>query len=99
MGIEISGLSSGLLLLAIGLTLMGYFIGKGLQNMGHPAKGQHYNLFIKESDLELYLNLDSSEIEELLRKYPNAPKIDLKGTKYYPYRQFMDWFSTNEFYK
>ncbi|GAB3056539.1 DNA-binding protein [Virgibacillus ainsalahensis] len=99
MEVEVSGLGIGLILLAIGLTLMGYFVGKGLQNMGHPDKGHNYNLFIKESDLEFYLNLDKNEIEELLRKYPNAPKIEIKGTTYYPHKQFMDWVSSNEFYK
>ena len=67
--------------------------------MGHPDKGQNYNLFIKESDLEFYLNLYKNMIEELLRKYPNAPKIELQGTKYYPYKQFMECFFSNEFYK
>lgn len=67
--------------------------------MGNPNKGQNYNHFIKESDLEFYLNLDKNEIEELLRKYPNAPKIELKGTNYYPYKQFLEWVSSNEFYK
>ncbi|MEK4803054.1 hypothetical protein DTX80_03235 [Bacilli bacterium] len=71
MEIEVSGLSNGLIMLAIGVTLMGYFIRKGLQNMGHPEKDQGYYLFIEESDLEFYLNLDKNEIEELLKKYPN----------------------------
>lgn len=101
MEIEVSGLGIGLILLAVGLSLMGYFVGKGLQNMGNPDKSQNYNLFIKESDLRFYfnLNLDQKEIEELLEKYPNAPKIELKGKKYYPYKQFIDWVSSNEFYK
>ena len=99
MELEIAGLSIGLISLAVGLSLMGYFVGKGLQNMGHPAKDQSYNLFIKESDLEFYINLDKNNIEELLRKYPHAPKIELNGTKYYPYKQFMEWVSSNEFYK
>ncbi|RLL48327.1 DNA-binding protein [Oceanobacillus piezotolerans] len=99
MEIEISGLGTGLVLLAVGLTLMGYFIGKGLQNMGHPEKGQNYHLFLKESELEFYLNLDKNEITELLRRNPDAPKINLNGTTYYPYRQFMDWVSSNDTYK
>jgi len=98
MEIEVSGLGTGLVLLAVGLTLMGYFIGKGLQNMGQPDKG-YYNHFIKESDLEFYLNLDKKEIEELLERYPNVPKIELNGTNYYPYNQFMEWVSSNESYK
>lgn len=101
MEIEVSGLGIGLILLAVGLSLMGYFVGKGLQNMGNPDKSQNHNLFIKESDLRFYfnLNLDQKEIEELLEKYPNAPKIALKGKVYYPYKQFMEWVSSNEFHK
>lgn len=99
MEIEVAGLGTGLILLAIGLTLMGYFVGKGLQNFGHPDKGHHYHLFIKENDLEFYLNLDKDEIEELLEKHPNAPKIELKRTTYYPYRQFMEWISSNQDFK
>ncbi|MFF2440423.1 hypothetical protein [Priestia megaterium] len=38
-------------------------------------------------------------IEELLTKYPGAPKIELKGTTYYRYHQFVDWLSSNEIYK
>lgn len=99
MEIEVSSLGTGLILLAIGLTLMGYFVGKGLQNFGQPDKGHHYHLFIKESDLEFYLNLNKNEIEELLDKHPDAPKIELKGITYYPYRQFMEWISSNKYFK
>ncbi|GIO25201.1 DNA-binding protein [Oceanobacillus sp. J11TS1] len=77
MEIEISGLGFGFVALAIGLSAMGYFIGKGLQNFGRLEVGNQYNNFIKESELEFYLNLNRDEIEELLRKYPNAPKIEL----------------------
>lgn len=97
MEIEISGLSIGLVLLAVGLSLMGYFIGKGLQNMGHPEKGHHYHFFIKENELEYYSNLNKNEMEELLRKYPDVPKIELNGANYYPYKQFMEWFSSRDY--
>jgi len=84
---------------AVGLALMGYFIGNGLKNFGRPDKTPTYYMFIKESDLEFYLNLSKEEVEELLNKHPDAPKIELKGTTYYPYKQFMEWLSSNEFYK
>ena len=95
--IEISGLGIGLVLLAVGLSLMGYFIGKGLQNMGHPEKGHHYHFFIKESELEYYFNLNKDEVKELLGKYPDVPRIELNGKIYYPYKQFMEWFSANDY--
>ncbi|WP_186301059.1 hypothetical protein [Virgibacillus sp. SK37] len=46
MEIEVSGLGNGLLFLAIGLTLMCYFVGRGIQNMGQPDKDYKYNQFI-----------------------------------------------------
>lgn len=94
MEIEITGLNGGLFILAIGIALMGYFIGKGLQYIGRPDKGDPYSLLIKENELEFYLSLNKQEIKESLEKYPDAPYIELKGTKYYPYRQFMDWISS-----
>lgn len=97
MEIEVSGLGTGLFFLAVGLALMGYFIGKGLQNFGRPEKGNTYHYFIKESDLEFYLSLDKKEIEGLLNKYPDAPKIELKGTTYYPYEQFMEWIGNKTY--
>ncbi|WP_152658010.1 DNA-binding protein [Oceanobacillus sp. CFH 90083] len=99
MEIEISGLDFGLIVLAIGLAVMGYFIGKGLQNLGRSETSKEYNIFIKESDLEFYINLNKEEIEDLLRKYPDAPKIELNGTTYYPYTQFMEWVSSRNNYR
>jgi len=98
MEIEISGLGFGFVALAIGLAAMGYFVGKGLQNFGRPEAGNQYNMFIEENELEFYLNLSKDEIEELLRKYPNAPKMELNGKTYYPYTQFMEWVSSREKY-
>ncbi|WP_040982840.1 hypothetical protein [Oceanobacillus jeddahense] len=75
------------------------FIGKGLQHFSRPETNKHYNTFIKKSDLEFYVNLNKDEIEDLLRKYPDAPKVELNGTTYYPYAQFMEWVSSKELYK
>jgi len=58
--------------LALGLAVLGYFIGDGLKNFSKPQRKS---------------------------KYPSAPKIELKGTTYYPYHQFVDWLSSNEIYK
>lgn len=96
MEIEITGLGTGLVLIAIGLTLMGYFIGNGLRKLGHADK---HNFLIQESELALHLNLNQKEVEELLSKYSDAPKIELKGTVYYPYKQFMEWVVSKETYK
>lgn len=95
MEIELVGLG---IPIAIGLALMGYFIGKGLQNFSTPEKQQSYQL-ISEEDLPFYIHLSKEEVEELLTKYPGAPKIELNGTTYYPYKQFIDWLTSNEIYK
>lgn len=98
MEIEISGLNFGLLFIAIGLGCMGYFIGKGLQNFRQPEKVSGYYMFIKEDDLEFYLNLNRNELQELLNKHPEIPNIILNGVKYYPKKQLMEWLSSNELY-
>lgn len=84
---------------AIGLAALGYFIGDGLKNMHAGTKDSGYRTLIKESDLHYYVNLSREELEELIEKHPGAPKIELKGTTYYPYQQFMNWLSSNELYK
>lgn len=93
MSVEISGLSFAIIAVAIGLAIMGYFIGNGLKNIGkhddaHPA----YNL-IRQEDLSMYLSLNPAEIDDLLKKYPDAPRLTLNGTTYYPYKQFVTWLA------
>lgn len=85
--------------IAAGLAALGYFIGDGLKNFGKPQKKSSYPHLIKEKDLHYYFDLNKSEVEELLSKYPDAPKIELKGTTYYPYQQFIDWLSSSDIYK
>lgn len=96
---EINGLGFGLLCIAVGLAMMGYFIGRGLQNFKQPEKVSDYYTFIEESELEFYLNLSKDEIKELLNEHPEVPRIVLKGSTYYPKRQFKEWISSNEIYK
>ncbi|HWO76403.1 MULTISPECIES: hypothetical protein [Bacillus] len=89
-----------LLWLGIGLALMGYFIGDGLKNFKSPkASSPGYTSLIKEKDLHFYLGLNKEETKELLSKFPNAPKVEIKGTTYYPYKQFLEWMSSNDIYK
>lgn len=85
--------------IAVGLAALGYFIGDGLKNMNAKTKGSGYRTLIKESDLPYYINLNREELQELIEKHPGAPKIELKGTTYYPYQQFMNWLSSNDLYK
>lgn len=86
--------------LAGGLTALGYFIGDGLKNFKNPkASSSGYPTLIKEKDLHIYLGLNEEESGEMLSKYTNAPKIELKGTTYYPYQQFMEWVTSNDIYK
>jgi hypothetical protein len=97
---EVIRMEINFLWVGIGLAALGYFIGDGLKNFKNP-KGNFsdYPILIKEKDLYLYLGLSKEEVNELLRKYPDAPKIELKGTTYYPYQHFLEWLSSNEIYK
>ncbi|WP_316572669.1 DNA-binding protein [Neobacillus sp. YIM B06451] len=83
-----------------GLAFLGYFIGDGLKNFNN-SKGSFsgYPTLIKERDLYLYLGLSKEEVNELLSKFPDAPKVELKGTTYYPYQHFLEWFSSIDIYK
>lgn len=77
-----------------GLAALGYFIGDGLKNFKNPkGSPSTYPTLIKEKDLHYYVNLSKEEVSELLKKYPDAPKIELKGTTYYPYEQFLEYLS------
>ncbi|GGA60348.1 DNA-binding protein [Ornithinibacillus halotolerans] len=88
----------GLLFLAIGIAFLGYFIGYGLQNLGQPKLDRRAARFITADDLGIELNLSRKELEDLLRKYPNAPKIELDGKTYFQYNVFVEWLSTKEIY-
>ncbi|WP_409300243.1 DNA-binding protein [Peribacillus sp. SCS-155] len=86
--------------IAVGLAAFGYFIGDGLKNFKNPKGSPSvYPTLIKESQLPMYLNLSREEVTDLLRKYPDAPKIELNGTAYYPYQRFLEWFSSEDFYR
>ncbi|MGD6831128.1 DNA-binding protein [Sutcliffiella halmapala] len=85
--------------IGIGLAALGYFIGDGLKNFKNQKNAPSYPTLIKKSDLHLYLNLTKNEVEDLLSKHPHAPKIELNGTTYFPYQQFMEWLASNEIYK
>ena len=85
--------------IAIGLALLGYFIGDGLKNFGNPKQDSSYYYFIKENELQYYINLSETEIQELLLKYPGAPKVILNGNTYYSLEQFQDWLNTIELNK
>jgi len=82
-----------------GLAALGYFIGDGLKNFKNPkASSSGYPTLIKEKGLYIYLGLSKEEVKELLSKYPNAPKVELKGTTYYPYQNLLEWLSSNDIY-
>jgi len=85
--------------IAIGLALLGYFIGDGLKNFGNPKQDSSYYYFIKENELQYYINLSETEIQELLLKYPGAPKVILNGNTYYSLERFQDWLHTIELNK
>ena len=86
--------------IAGGLIALGYFIGDGLKNFKNPKAGSRdYPILIKENDLHAYIGLPKEVVDKLLSKYPNAPKVKLEDTTYYPYHQFLDWLSSDDIYK
>ena len=98
MEIEISGagIGFGLFCVGVGIASMGYYIGKGLQNFSQTDKEIDYYTFLKESDLEMFLNLSKDEIQSLLNEHPDIPKITLKGTTYYPKKQLIEWITSKD---
>lgn len=89
--------------IGLGIAAFGYFIGNGLKNFKNPEASfqfeDEYPTLIKEKDLHTYLNLSKDEVADLLKQHPNAPKIELNGTTYYPYQQFMKWITSTEIYQ
>ncbi|MFE1242637.1 DNA-binding protein [Fictibacillus sp. NPDC058756] len=79
-----------LLWIGLGLAAFGYFIGDGLKNFKNPGNSfSEYPVLIKEKDLHNYVGLTFDEVEELLQKYPDIPKIELKGTRYLSISSFL----------
>lgn len=97
MQVEIYGLSFGLICIGIGLAIMGYFIGKGLQHFHTPSNDIDYYTFLKESDLAMFLHLNADELRALLHNLTDIPKIELNGMIYYPKRQLVEWIATKDF--
>ncbi|MCM3731889.1 DNA-binding protein [Fictibacillus nanhaiensis] len=89
-----------LLWVGLGLAALGYFIGEGLKHFKNPGNSfADYPVLIKETDLHNYVGLKLNEVEELLRKYPDIPSIELKGTRYYQYHHVYEWLSAKENFK
>jgi hypothetical protein len=94
--VEAERMEISLLWIGAGLAAFGYFIGDGLKNFKNPKSGYRpYPVLIKEKDLPYYLGLKQEEIEDLIRKCPDVPKIELKGTTYYPYKQLLEWAASD----
>ncbi|MED2737348.1 DNA-binding protein [Bacillus toyonensis] len=80
----------------IGLLFLGYFIGEGLKNFKNPGSsetlfGTGNKKLIKEEDLHSALGIPRAEMKEMLEKYPDIPKIELKNVNYYQYGKVIEW--------
>lgn len=84
---------------AVGLGLMGYFIGDGLKHFNRPKQSSKDYSLLKGEDLPLWLSLSKEEVRDLIEKYPNLPKIELNGTTYYNYQKLLDWLASDEPYR
>ncbi|TSI08678.1 DNA-binding protein [Lysinibacillus sp. BW-2-10] len=92
-------MDSDLFWLAVGIAIMGYFIGNGLKHMHHPKESSYDFFLIEEKELHTYVNLSKEAFQDLITKYPDAPKIELNGKTYYNYRQFINWMSSDDVFK
>ncbi|WP_099363854.1 DNA-binding protein [Fredinandcohnia onubensis] len=91
----------GLLFLAIGIAVAGYFIGDGLKNFKNPeAKGVMEKLeeddlyeLIKEKDIAYHIGVSKEDAKQLIKEHPDIPHIVLNGTVYYPKSKLKQWLS------
>ncbi|MFS0788634.1 DNA-binding protein [Shouchella sp. 1P09AA] len=87
---------------AVGLALLGYFIGNGLKKFQSKSDAQEYHAYyqlIEENQLYLYVNISEKDMEDLLRKKDGAPKIVLNGKTYYHLVKFQEWLNSDELYR
>ncbi|WP_088361968.1 DNA-binding protein [Bacillus cereus] len=80
----------------IGLLFLGYFIGEGLKNFKNPDSSDTFmgagnKKLIREEDLHSVLGISKADMKEMLEKYPDLPKIELKNVNYYQYGKVMEW--------
>lgn len=91
----------GLIWVAIGIAIAGYFIGDGLKNFKKPnAKNfmealdeddDHDHKLIKESDVHHFIGISKEDAKKLRQAYPDIPCIQLNGQVYFSKKQLREW--------
>lgn len=89
----------GLIILAIGIAVAGYFIGDGLKNFNNPNAKNVFQKWeesddhelIKESDIHFHMGLSKEDAKALVNDHPDIPHLTLNGKNYYPKRKLREW--------
>ncbi|WP_404293270.1 DNA-binding protein [Cytobacillus kochii] len=84
--------------IAVGLALLGYFIGNGLKQFSSKNEGNMNHLLVEQSHLHLYFYLSEADMKDLLQKHPHAPKVILNGKHYYHLHKFRKWLESDDLY-
>ncbi|WP_085522817.1 DNA-binding protein [Tuberibacillus sp. Marseille-P3662] len=89
----------GLIWIAIGIAVAGYFIGDGLKNFKNPNSKNFLDALdeddelklIKESDVHHFIGISKEDAKMLLQEYSDIPHIKLNGQVYFPKKQLRAW--------
>jgi hypothetical protein len=82
--------------LAVGLAAIGYFIGDGLKNFKNPnavdvLESDDGLELIKEKDIHHFLGISKTDVEALLRDYPDIPHMKINSNIYFPKAKLREW--------
>lgn len=92
-------MESGLILIAVGIAVAGYFIGNGLKNFKNPnTKGFIDSLdeddeheLIKENEVHYFMGVSKEDAKTLIKEHPDIPHVTLNGKVYYPKSKLRKW--------
>lgn len=90
----------GLLYLAIGIAAFGYFIGDGLKNFKNPTAKNFMDYLdddedehelIKERHVHIFMGIEKSDAERLIKDFPTIPHIKINNNVYYQKEKLRHW--------
>ena len=89
----------GLIFVAVGIAVAGYYIGDGLKNFKNPgAKNfidslneEDEHELIKENDVSYFMGISREDAKSLIQEHPDIPHIIINGKVYYPKDKLRKW--------
>ena len=92
-------MESGLIFIAVGIAVAGYFIRDGLKNFKNPnAKNLIDSLdeddeheLIKENDVHYFMGISREDAKSLIQEHSDIPHIIINGKVYYPKDKLRKW--------